>query len=131
MTMSIYFKCIWKKSYNRSGFIILKHLPWFKNCCGLLNVFFLLCGYKHVVRYLNNSLHQNSVYRYFERELLTQEFCVTCRHKTYFIFHPELQYSQRHSMLNHCDRHITLLSDTDISFGLFNPFIYSDMPFGW
>jgi hypothetical protein len=23
-----------------------------------------------------------------------------------------IQYSQRHSMINHCDRHITLLSDT-------------------
>jgi hypothetical protein len=28
--------------------------------------------------------------------------------------------SQRHSMINHCDRHITLLSDTGRSFGLFN-----------
>ena len=25
-----------------------------------------------------------------------------------------VQYSQRHTMINHCDRHITLLSDTDI-----------------
>jgi hypothetical protein len=24
-----------------------------------------------------------------------------------------IQYSQRHSMINHCDRRITLLSDTD------------------
>jgi hypothetical protein len=24
-----------------------------------------------------------------------------------------IQYSQRHTMINHCDRHITLLSDTD------------------
>ena len=30
-----------------------------------------------------------------------------------------IQYNQRHSMINHCDRHITLLSDTDISVGLF------------
>jgi len=29
-------------------------------------------------------------------------------------------------MINHCDRLITLLSDTDISFGLFDPFTYSD-----
>jgi hypothetical protein len=28
------------------------------------------------------------------------------------------------------DRGITLLSDTDISFGLFNLFTYFDMPFG-
>jgi hypothetical protein len=34
------------------------------------------------------------------------------------------------SMINHCDRRITLLSDTDISFGLFNLFNYFDMPFG-
>jgi len=33
-----------------------------------------------------------------------------------------LQYSQRHS--------VTLLSDTDISFGLFNLFTYFNMPFG-
>jgi hypothetical protein len=31
-----------------------------------------------------------------------------------------VRYSQRHSVINHCDRRITLLSDTDISFGLFN-----------
>ena len=31
-----------------------------------------------------------------------------------------LQYSQRHTMINHCDRRITHLSDTDISFVLFN-----------
>ena len=36
-----------------------------------------------------------------------------------------LQYSQRHSVINHCDRRITLLSNTDISFGLFNLFTYS------
>ena len=33
---------------------------------------------------------------------------------------PQLQYSQRHTMINHCDRRITHLSDTDISFVLFN-----------
>ena len=42
-----------------------------------------------------------------------------------------LQYSQRHGVINHCDRHITFLSDTDIYFGLFKLFIYFDMPFGW
>jgi hypothetical protein len=35
-----------------------------------------------------------------------------------------LQYSQRHSVINHCDRRITLLNDTDISFVLFNLFTY-------
>jgi hypothetical protein len=44
-----------------------------------------------------------------------------------------LQYChcQRHSMINHCDRHITHPSDTDISFGLFNLFTYRyfDMPY--
>jgi hypothetical protein len=39
----------------------------------------------------------------------------------------QLQYSQRHSMINHCDRHITLLSDTGVYFGLFTLF---DMTFG-
>jgi len=34
------------------------------------------------------------------------------------IVNTQLQYSQRHSVINHCDRHITLLSGTDISFGL-------------
>ena len=38
-------------------------------------------------------------------------------------------------MINHCDRcitllGITLLGDTDISFGVFNLFTYFDMPFG-
>ena len=41
-----------------------------------------------------------------------------------------IQYSQRHSVINYCDRRITLLSDTDISFGLFSLFTYFDMPFG-
>jgi len=41
-----------------------------------------------------------------------------------------MQYSQRHSMINHCDRCITLLIDTDISFDLLNLFTYLDMPFG-
>ena len=31
----------------------------------------------------------------------------------------KIQYSQRHGVINHCDRHITPLSDTDISLGLF------------
>ena len=31
-------------------------------------------------------------------------------------------YSTVHSVINLCDRRITLLSDTDISFGLFNLF---------
>ena len=41
-----------------------------------------------------------------------------------------MQYSQIHSAINHCDRCITLLSDTDISFVLFNLFISFDMPSG-
>ena len=46
---------------------------------------------------------------------------------------PLMQLAQvvmRHSMINHCDRSITLLSDTDIAFVLFNLFTYFDMPFG-
>ena len=33
-------------------------------------------------------------------------------------------------MINHCDRRITLLSDTNIPCGLFNLFTYFDMRFG-
>ena len=33
-------------------------------------------------------------------------------------------------VIDHCDRPITLLSDTDISFGLFNLFTYFDMSLG-
>ena len=41
-----------------------------------------------------------------------------------------LHMVQRHSMINHCDKRITLLSDTDISFGLFNLFTYFLVQFG-
>ena len=34
-------------------------------------------------------------------------------------------------MINHCDRRITFLSDTDISFGLFNLFTYFDLYAFW
>ena len=37
----------------------------------------------------------------------------------------------RESMIDHCDRCITLLRDPDISYGLFNLFTNFDMPFGW
>ena len=47
-----------------------------------------------------------------------------------FLILQNLHYSQRHGMINHCDRHITLLSDTDIYFVLFNLSAYFDMPFG-
>jgi hypothetical protein len=40
----------------------------------------------------------------------------------------DLQYS-RHSVINHCDRLITLLSGADISFGQFDLFTYLDVPF--
>ena len=47
-----------------------------------------------------------------------------------------IQYSQRHTMINHCDRRITHLSDTDtvqsdtdISFVLFNiSFVFRVLP---
>ena len=48
-----------------------------------------------------------------------------------FLIFQNLHYSQRQGMINHCDRHITLLSDTDIYFVLFNLSAYFDMPFGW
>ena len=41
-----------------------------------------------------------------------------------------IQYSLRHGIIHHSDRRITLLSNTDISFGLFNLFTYFKMPFG-
>ena len=36
-----------------------------------------------------------------------------------------------HSVINHCDRRITLLSDADISFGLFNLFTFFDLYSFW
>ena len=33
---------------------------------------------------------------------------------------PNIQYSQRHTVINHCDRCITHLDDLDISFVLLN-----------
>jgi hypothetical protein len=35
-------------------------------------------------------------------------------------YNTRIQYSQRHTIINHCDRRITHLSDTDISFVLSN-----------
>ena len=35
-----------------------------------------------------------------------------------------VQYSQRHTMINHCDRHITHLGDLDISFVLLIRYIF-------
>ena len=51
-------------------------------------------------------------------------------HQRYLNIILMVQYSQRHSMINHCDRRITLLSDTDVSFGLFNLFTYFFVHFG-
>ena len=39
-------------------------------------------------------------------------FPLFLRFSVYFI-NLQLQYSQRHTMINHCDRRVTLLSDTD------------------
>ena len=38
---------------------------------------------------------------------------VTLLTKKFLVILIQIQYSERHSMINHCDRHITLLSDTD------------------
>ena len=38
---------------------------------------------------------------------------------------PLLQYSQRHQVINHCDRTITNLGDTEISFALFNSLCFN------
>ena len=43
----------------------------------------------------------------------------------------KLQYSQRHTMINHCDRRITLLSGTDIFYAVLNLFTYFLVHFGW
>ena len=39
-------------------------------------------------------------------------------------------YSRKRGVMGHCDGCVTLLGDTDVSFGLFNIFTYLDMPFG-
>ena len=38
---------------------------------------------------------------------------------------PLLQYSQRHQVINHCDRPITNLGDTEISFALFKSLCFN------
>jgi hypothetical protein len=38
------------------------------------------------------------------------------------LYNTYIQYHQRHGMINHCDRYITLRSDTYISFGLITYF---------
>jgi len=43
---------------------------------------------------------------------------------------PAYSTVERRRVIKHCDRHITLFSDTDISFGLINLFTYFDVPFG-
>ena len=50
-------------------------------------------------------------------------FQITCLHRGWGILYPltstyRLQYSQRHTMINHSDRRITHLGDLDISFVL-------------
>jgi hypothetical protein len=45
------------------------------------------------------------------------------------VFHPHSQYSQRHSVINHCDRCITHLGDLDKSFVLLNIFSKFLLPF--
>jgi hypothetical protein len=49
----------------------------------------------------------------------------------YYLYPVQAETCTVHGMINHCDRHITLLSDTDISLNLFNLFTYFEMPFGW
>ena len=47
-----------------------------------------------------------------------------------WLFIWNLQYSHGHTMINHCDKHITPPIDTDISFGMVSLFTDFDMPFG-
>jgi hypothetical protein len=85
--------------------------------------FFSACdlGYIHVAKIaLTTKLHQDQD---------VNIMCVRCT--SLHVIHwdltledifcsNKLQYSQRHTMINHCDRRITHLSDTDIYFVLFN-----------
>jgi hypothetical protein len=64
---------------------------------------------------------------FFTTDIRKEHLCLVF---LYLISLRHIQYSQGHTMINHCDRRITLLSDTDIFFGLFNLFTYFDMPFG-
>ena len=43
-----------------------------------------------------------------------------CKVSHFKLQYKGLQYSQRHSVINHCDRRITHLGDLDISFVLLN-----------
>ena len=45
-----------------------------------------------------------------------------CKVSHFKLQYKGLQYSQRHSVINHCDRRITHLGDLDISFVLLNIF---------
>jgi hypothetical protein len=49
---------------------------------------------------------------------------------TVYVLVSYIQYSQRHTMINHFDRCITLLSGTDIFYAVFNLFIYFLVHFG-
>ena len=93
--------------HPRRTFIIVLMIPCF-SCKKIVSIYSIYC--------LCFSLKINKLQFFF----------------TEFIVKISIQYSQRHSVINHCDRHITLLSDTctDISFSLFNLFTYFDMPFG-
>jgi hypothetical protein len=72
-----------------------------------------------VMRVVKSSIPSSRV------KILTPNMTIVTNVKLVQISYALLQYSQRHSLINHCDRRITLLSNTDISFGLFNLFTYS------
>ena len=58
-----------------------------------------------------------------EREL-HKLFQVIEQYGQFFLMYFDLQYGQRHSVINLCDGCIILLSDTDISFAMFKLFTY-------
>jgi hypothetical protein len=64
---------------------------------------------------------------WWSHHIMLYQVC-NCRGERYWLC--GIQYSQRH-MINHCDRHIILLSGTDIFFALFNLFTYFLVHFGW
>ena len=57
----------------------------------------------------------------FENQTVTVK-CRSAIKAMYLYFTLYLQYSQRHTMINHCDRRITHLGDLNISFVLLNIF---------
>jgi hypothetical protein len=88
---------------------------------------------EHVLVYLilsSHTSHRNKKTCRLEIVFVEYHISLCFKQSLSFIFHFIVQYSQRDSMVNHCDRHITLLSDTAIFFALFHLFAYFIVHFG-